>query len=245
VTLFITGGSRGLGRAIVLHAVATGHGVAFTYRERKDQAAEVVAEARRLNGGCCRAYQLDVRDSTAVERVGDQVLDDFDAVQAVVCNAGITRDGMAATMPDEDWQAVIDTNLTGAFYVARHFLPALIGGGGGRIVFVSSISRNGTSGQVNYAASKAGLIGLSGTLAKEYGRKGITSNVIVPGVFDTDLTRSALSDELRDFWHRFCPSPRAGDLRDVSSLVLFLASDAAAFVNGQVIPVTGGLDWTP
>jgi NAD(P)-dependent dehydrogenase (short-subunit alcohol dehydrogenase family) len=150
---------------------------------------------------------------------------------------------MAATMPDEDWQAVIDTNLSGAFYVARHFLPALFGGG--RIVFVSSISRLGTSGQANYAASKAGLIGLSGTLAKEYGRKGVTSNVIVPGVFDTDLTRGALSDELRDFWRRYCPSPRGGDLRDVSSLVLFLASDAAAFVNGQVIPVTGGLDWTP
>ena len=243
---FVTGGSRGLGRAIVLDAAAHGHDVAFTYRERADLAGQVAEEARAVNSaGCCRAYQLDVRDSAAVEQVGDRLLDDFGAVNVVVCNAGITRDGLAAMMPDEDWQAVIDTNLSGSFYVARQLLPALIGNRWGRIILISSVSSRGTAGQANYAASKAGLIGLSATLAKEYGAKGITSNVVLPGLFDSDLSRAAVSDEARAQWQRLCPAGRVAEPRDVSSLVLFLASEAASFINGQVIPVTGGLDWTP
>jgi 3-oxoacyl-[acyl-carrier protein] reductase len=245
VIFFVSGGSRGIGRAIVLDAVAAGHDVAFSYATRADLAREVVDEARKLaRPGCCRAYQLDVRDPAAVESVGDRVLEDFGTLNAVVCNAGITRDGLAAMMPDDDWRAVIDTNLSGSFYVARQFLPALIGNGWGRIILMSSVSSKGTSGQANYAASKAGLIGLSGTLAKEYGSRGITSNVIMPGLMETDLSRS-LPAEVRELWQRFCPATRQGELRDVSSLVLFLASDSAAFINGQVIPVTGGLDWTP
>jgi len=149
------------------------------------------------------------------------------------------------SMSDEEWRTVIDTNLTGAFYVCRQFLPTFLGGGFGRIILISSIGAHGVSGQANYAASKAGLLGLSAALAKEYGRKGITSNVVVAGFFDTDMTREGMSEANRSFWLKYCPVGRVGELGEVSKAVLFLASDAASFINGQTLGVTGGLDWAP
>jgi len=246
MVFFVTGGSRGIGAAIVLDAIRTGHDVAFTYLHRQEQALEVVEQARRLRPeGTCRAYQLDVRDSAAVEKVGDQVLDEFETVHAVVANAGVNLNNLAVSMSDEEWQTVIDTNLTGAFYVCRQFLPTFLGGGFGRIILISSIGAHGVSGQANYAASKAGLLGLSAALAKEYGRKGITSNVVVAGFFDTDMTREGMSEANRSFWLKYCPVGRVGELGEVSKAVLFLASDAASFINGQTLGVTGGLDWAP
>jgi NAD(P)-dependent dehydrogenase (short-subunit alcohol dehydrogenase family) len=246
MVFFVTGGSRGIGAAIVLDAIRTGHDVAFTYLRRQEQALEVVEQARRLRPeGTCRAYQLDVRDSAAVEKVGDQVLDEFETVHAVVANAGVNLNNLAVSMSDEEWQTVIDTNLTGAFYVCRQFLPTFLGGGFGRIILISSIGAHGVSGQANYAASKAGLLGLSAALAKEYGRKGITSNVVVAGFFDTDMTREGMSEANRSFWLKYCPVGRVGELGEVSKAVLFLASDAASFINGQTLGVTGGLDWAP
>jgi len=246
MVFFVTGGSRGIGAAIVLDAIRTGHDVAFTYLRRQEQALEVVEQARRLRPeGTCRAYQLDVRDSAAVEKVGDQVLDEFETVHAVVANAGVNLNNLAVSMSDEEWQTVIDTNLTGAFYVCRQFLPTFLGTGFGRIILISSIGAHGVSGQANYAASKAGLLGLSAALAKEYGRKGITSNVVVAGFFDTDMTREGMSEANRSFWLKYCPVGRVGELGEVSKAVLFLASDAASFINGQTLGVTGGLDWAP
>ncbi len=246
MVFFVTGGSRGIGEAIVLEAVREGHDVAFTYRHRQEQALEVVAHARRLRPeGTCRAYQLDVRDSAAVEEVGDRVLEEFETVHVVVANAGVNVNNLAVSMSDDEWKTVIDTNLTGAFYVCRYFLSPFLAQGFGRIILVSSIGAHGVSGQVNYAASKAGLLGLSAALAKEYGRKGITSNVVVAGFFDTDMTREGMSESNRSFWLQYCPAGRIGELGEVSKVVVFLASEAASFINGQAIGVTGGLDWAP
>jgi 3-oxoacyl-[acyl-carrier protein] reductase len=246
VVFFVTGGSRGIGAAIVLDAVHEGHDVAFTYLQREEQAREVVERARQLRAEAkCRAYQLDVRDSAAVEKVGDQVVDEFDAVHVVVANAGVNVNNLAVSMSDEEWRTVIDTNLTGAFYVCRYFLSTFLGTGFGRIILISSIGAHGVSGQANYAASKAGLLGLSAALAKEYGRKGITSNVVVAGFFDTDMTREGMSESNRSFWLQYCPAGRVGELGEVSRAVMFLASESASFVNGQTIGVTGGLDWAP
>lgn len=243
---FITGGSRGIGEAIVLEALQQGHDVAFTYRTNREAANEVQKRGADLAPDrTCKHYQLDVRSSAAVEEVADRVLEDFETMDVVVANAGIAINGLAANMPDEEWQEVIDTNLTGAFYVCRQFLPTLISKRFGRIILVSSMGRNGVSGQAAYAASKAGLIGLGRTLAKEYGRRGITTNTIVPGFIETDMTVNRMSEENRKFWLQYCPLQRLGDLSEVSKVVCFLASDGAGFINGHALDITGGLEWAP
>ncbi len=244
--LFITGGSRGIGEAIVMEAARAGHDVAFTYREARDAADRVLAAARDVGRGArIEAYALDQRSPQAVEEVTDRVLDDFGTIQGVVCNAGVNINGLAASLGDDEWQTVIDTNLSGSFYVCRQLLPSMVKARKGRIVMISSLGRGGVTGQAAYAASKAGLLGLSSTLAKEYGRKGITSNVVVPGFFETDMTREGMSDANKQFWLEYCPVGRMGHLSEVASVVMFLLSDGASYVNGESIAVTGGLDWAP
>ncbi|MFO0555823.1 MAG: SDR family oxidoreductase [Polyangiaceae bacterium] len=244
--LFVTGGSRGIGEAIVLAAAKAGHDVAFTYRSAAKDAERVLAVARDLGRDRrFEAYALDQRSSAAVEEVGDRVLDDFGTIDGVVANAGMNINGLAANVTDDEWSEVIDTNLTGSFFVARQFLPTLIKNRKGRLVFISSLGRGGVTGQAAYAASKAGLLGLSSTLAKEYGRRGITSNVVVPGFFDTDMTREGMSESNKKFWLEYCPIGRMGALGEVASVVMFLLSDGASYVNGESIAVTGGLDWAP
>jgi NAD(P)-dependent dehydrogenase (short-subunit alcohol dehydrogenase family) len=250
-TLFITGGSRGIGAAVVMEAARAGWNVAFTYAAREEAAREVadaaVGEAER-NDKCSkvRYWQLDVRDADAVDAVSDAVLDEFDSVYAVICNAGVNMNGLAYAMQDDDWRTVIDTNLTGTFHVCRAFLPALVAERRGRILVMSSITASGASGQIAYASSKAGVQGLAQTLAKEYGPKGITANVIVPGYFETDMTRGeAMADTLKAFALEYCPLRRLGALDELARTILFLASEGAGFINGAVIPVTGGLDWAP
>jgi len=184
-----------------------------------------------------------VRDSAAVDRVGEQVLEDFDTVHVVVANAAITHAGLAVTTSDDTWRAVLETNLTGAFYVARQFLPAFLANGFGRFVFMSSIAAHGMSGDAAYSASKAGLLGLSGALAKEYGRKGITSNALLLSLFETEMTEKELSAQNRAFYEKHCPAGRVGQVSEAAAAVLFLASAEASFVNGQALGVTGGLDW--
>jgi NAD(P)-dependent dehydrogenase (short-subunit alcohol dehydrogenase family) len=246
VNLVVTGGSRGIGAAIAREALAQGCGVAITYRERADEAEAMCRAAEeRVPAARCRAYQLDVRSSSQVDEVGDRVLEDFGEVDAVVLNAGINRSGLAATFSDQDWADVLGTNLTGAFYVARYFLNHFVPRRRGRLVFVSSVAHSGIAGQAGYCASKAGMLGLSGALAREYGQRGITSNCLLPGFFETDLTRASMSETVRDFWLKYCPARRMGRLEEVARAALFLASDAAAFINGAALPVTGGLDWAP
>src|SRR5262249_48690373 len=189
------------------------------------------------------AYALDVRCAADVEAVGERVLAEFGSVGLVVSNAGINANNLVVSMSDEEWLSVIDVNLNGAFYVARQFLPTFLANRFGRFLFVSSLGATGMSGQANYCASKAGLLGLSASLAKEYGRKGITSNVVSPGFFDTDMTRSDMSQSNREFWLRWCPQGRVGQAPEVAELVIFLASPAGSFINGEEIRVNGGLGW--
>jgi NAD(P)-dependent dehydrogenase (short-subunit alcohol dehydrogenase family) len=246
MNFFVTGGSRGIGAAIVLEAVRQGHDVAFTYVRNKEQADAVAGEAACIRPGVqCRAYRLDVSDSAEVESVADAVLDDFERIEVVVSNAGINKNNLVVSMSDDEWESVIRTNLTGAFFVCRHFLSSMLANRFGRIILVSSLGHSGVSGQANYCASKAGLHGLCAALAKEYGRRGITANLVVPGFFDTDMTRDGMSASNKSFWLQYCPAGRMGGLDEIAKTTLFLASAGAGFINGQAIAVNGGLDWAP
>jgi len=243
---FVTGGSRGIGAAIVLQAARAGHDVAFTYANSKEAAGDVLAKASEIRPeGRYKAYRLDVRNSGDVDKVGEAVLADFDTVHVVVANAGINKNNLLVSMSDDEWHEVLDTNLSGAFYVCRFFLTTFLANHFGRFVLISSMGAGGVSGQGNYAASKAGMLGLSATLAKEYGRKGITSNVISPGFIETDMTRAHMAESNRKFWVQYCPLERLGELPEIAELVTFLALPNAAFINGQDLRVNGGLDWAP
>jgi NAD(P)-dependent dehydrogenase (short-subunit alcohol dehydrogenase family) len=244
---FVTGGSRGIGAGIVLEAIENGHDVAFAYRSNHEAANEVVAKAEALRPGArCKAYQLDVASSDQVTAVADQVIEDFEDIGVVVNCAGVNRDNLVISMADDEWADVLAVNLNGPFYVIRAFLANMLSNRFGRIINISSIQHNGGSGQCNYAASKAGLHGLTKSVAKEYGRKGITANVVVPGFFDTDMTRETLPQVAKDFWKKHCPMPkgRMGKISEISKVVTFLASEGGGFINGDVISVTGGLTST-
>lgn len=245
---FVTGGSRGIGADLVQSAVRLGHDVAFSYVSNEDSARKVAEQAAALRDGAkVRFYRLDVKDSSEVESVIDRVLEDFETIDVCVNNAGINRDNLLVSMSDDEWDEVIRTNLTGTFYVCRQVLPTMMSARYGRIINISSLVYTGGSGQANYSASKAGLQGLTQTIAKEYGKKGITANVVVPGFFETDMTRESLPQHMRDFWRNYCPVPkgRVGELNELSAVVNFLATREAAFINGQLLNVTGGLDWGP
>jgi NAD(P)-dependent dehydrogenase (short-subunit alcohol dehydrogenase family) len=248
MNFFITGGSRGIGAALVEHAVEEGHDVAFTYISNEAKAHEVAKKCAALrDGAIVRCYQLDVSDPAAVDSVMERVVEDFETLDVVVNNAGVTRDGLVMSMTNEEWNDVINTNLSGPFYVIRAALPILIANKYGRIINISSVVFSGATGQANYAASKSGMHGLTRSVAKEYGRKRITANSVVPGFFDTDMTREHMPDQVKSFWKTYAPihKGRVGELRELTSVVMFLASDKAGFINGQEIMVTAGLDWTP
>jgi len=243
MTFLVTGGSRGIGKGIVLDAARAGHSVAFTYATKPELAQEVLEEARRESPGSqVKAYELDVRDSTRVDEVVEQISDDFGDVSVLINNAGINRPGMAMSMSDEDWKDVIDTNLTGAFFMVRAVLPHFLANRKGSFIHISSIATFGISGQISYCAAKAGLLGLSRGLAKEYGPKGVRSNVLMLGLFDTDMVREGLSQANRDFWLKYCPCQRFGEVREISQMCVYLASDGANFINGQEMTLTGGLE---
>lgn len=242
----VTGGSRGIGRGIVLEAARAGHDVAFTYTSKPDLARQVVEEAQLLAPKSrIQAYALDVANSNAVEDVIGTIGDEYDTLDVVVNNAGINRPGMAMTMSDEDWKEVLDVNLSGAFYVSRATLPIFLANGGGLYVHISSIATYGISGQLSYCASKAGLLGLSAGLAKEYGGKKIRSNVLLLGLFESDMVRDGLSETNRKFWLQYCPAGRFGHIQEVAGACLYLSSPVAGFVTGQVITLTGGLEHAP
>jgi 3-oxoacyl-[acyl-carrier protein] reductase len=166
-------------------------------------------------------------------------------VGIVVNNAGVVRNNAAALMSDEQWKEVIDTDLSGPFYVIRSFLTHLMASRWGRIINISSLAQEGSSGQANYAAAKAGLIGLTKTLAREYGPRGITSNIVTVGYVETDMTDAHMAQKLHDAWLEYCPIKRIGTAEEIASLVRYLASEEAGFVNGEVIRVAGGLSYVP
>jgi NAD(P)-dependent dehydrogenase (short-subunit alcohol dehydrogenase family) len=245
---FVTGGSRGIGAQIVLAAARAGYDVAFTYRSDAEAAQRVTEQAQAEAPECgIRAYRLDVRDSEAVDAVADRAQADLGDITVVVNNAGVVRAGLAASLSDDDWREVLDTHLSGAFYVCRAFLPTMLALGSGRIINMSSVVAGGMSGMANYAAAKAGLHGLTRTLAKEYGRKGISANCVVAGPVDTDMAQAHLSDTASVLRRSHAPTPegRLGDPARLAQTVLFLASEAAGDINGAEIVVSGGMDWLP
>lgn len=244
--ILVTGGSRGIGRAIALRFAKEGASVALTYRSDEQGAAETVALARELAGDDAQveAFQLDVCDSQAVDTTIEEVIAALDGLDVVVNNAGIMNNQAAAMMSDEAWQQVIDTNLTGPFYVSRAVLTHFMFQRFGRIVNISSIAQDGASGQANYAASKAGLVGLTRSLAREYGPRGITANVVVPGLIETEMIDD-VDERLVDHWQKFCPTQRLGTVDDVADAVWYLSRKEASFVNGAVLNVSGGLDVAP
>jgi 3-oxoacyl-[acyl-carrier protein] reductase len=243
---FVTGGSRGIGRAIVLKLVSSGYGCAFTYVGNAAAAAETVALATAaVKGARVSSYQLDVRDAGAVEAVAERAIADLGDVHVVVNNAAIVRNNAMALMADDEWKDVIETNLSGPFYVTRSFLMHFLSNRFGRIVNISSLAAGGSSGQASYSAAKAGLEALTKTVAKEYGPKGITANAVVVGYVQTAMTDDHLSEQLRDFWVRYCPAKRVGTAEEVASIVHYLTTEQAGFINGEVIRLTGGLTYAP
>ncbi|MBU1077311.1 MAG: SDR family oxidoreductase [Spirochaetes bacterium] len=243
---FITGGSRGIGRAIVLKMVEKGAGCAFTYASNKKAAEETIKLAKEINSKIkVKSYQMELKDPDAVEKTIDQAISDFEDIDAVVNNAAVVKNNAAALMSNEEWDEVIATNLSGPFYTSRSFLMHFISNKKGRIINISSLAQDGCSGQANYAASKSGLVGLTKTLAKEYGVKGITSNVVVVGYVPTDMTDDNMAEDLKKFWLQHCPLKKVGSPEDIANLVAFLASEEARFINGEVIRVSGGLTYAP
>jgi 3-oxoacyl-[acyl-carrier protein] reductase len=247
---FVTGGSRGIGRAIVLKMVEEGYGCGFTYISNDSKAEETIRlakESAEKSGkeAEVRAYKVDVKDASAVETTAEQAIADFEDIGILVNNAALVKNNAAALMSDSEWDDVIATNLSGPFYMIRSFLMHFISNRYGRIINISSLAQDGCSGQVNYAASKAGLIGLTKTLSREYGPKGVTSNVVAVGYVLTDMTGDHLQDELHEIWLDYCPLRRIGTAEEIAGMVHYLTTKNGAFINGEVIRVAGGLSYIP
>ncbi|MFC8708933.1 MULTISPECIES: 3-oxoacyl-[acyl-carrier-protein] reductase [unclassified Streptomyces] len=232
-SVLITGGNRGIGHATALSFADAGHKVAFTYRSGE-------APADLVERGCL-GVRCDVTDPEQIELAFKEVEAAHGPVEVLVANAGITRDGLLMRMPEEDFAAVLETNLVGAFRVAKRATRSMLRARHGRIVLISSaVALKGETGQTNYAASKAGLIGFGRSLAREIGSRGITVNVVAPGLTATDMS-AALDEARTKAILDQVPLGRIGRPEEIAATVAFLASDAAAYVTGAVLPVDGGI----
>ncbi len=232
----VTGGSRGIGRAIVLTLAEAGFNVAFSYAANQTAAADVETTAKAF-GVDCVGIQSNAADVKEAQALVEQAHKRFGRIDALVNNAGITRDGLLMRMSDDDWAQVLDTNLSGAFYTCRAASRIMLKQRSGSIVNISSVvGVFGNAGQANYAASKAGLIGLTKSLAKEFGSRGVTANVVAPGFIATDMTESVPKEKLMEH----IPLARLGEPEDIAKTVLFLIT-SGGYITGQVIHVDGGL----
>ena len=237
-TALVTGASRGIGRAIALRLAEDGANVAVIYAGSADKAEAVVNEITAL-GVNAKAYQCNVADSAAVNETVKAVTNDLGKIDILVNNAGITSDGLMLRMKDEDFDAVLDTNLKGAFNMIRACYSGFIRKKSGRIINISSVSGiMGNAGQANYSASKAGVIGLTKSVARELASRGITCNAVAPGFIQTDMTEN-LGDN--NPLLNSIPLGRMGKPEDIAAAVAFLASDSAAYITGEVLKVDGGL----
>lgn len=241
-TALITGGSRGIGKAIALKFAQEGADIAFTYLSNKAAADATISELESY-GHRVKAYASDASDFEKAHELVKQLQADFGRIDILVNNAGITRDTLLLRMDEAQWDAVLNSNLKSAFNFTHAVVPIMARQRGGSIISLSSVvGVAGNAGQANYAASKAGIIALSTSVAKEMGSRGIRCNCIAPGFIDTDMT-SILPEEIRTEWAKTIPLRRAGKPEEVASVALFLASDLSSYVTGQVIHCCGGMSY--
>ncbi|MDR9396634.1 beta-ketoacyl-ACP reductase [Pontimonas sp.] len=227
-TILVTGGNRGIGYAIAEECVSAGHRVAVTARSGEGPSGTLTVRA-------------DVTDAESLDRALAEVEQQLGPIEVVVANAGITRDTLLMRMSDEDFETVINTNLTGVFRVVKRAIKSMVKGRFGRVILISSVvGLYGSPGQVNYAAAKSGLVGFARSLTRELGGRGITANVVAPGFINTDMT-DELSEEQRGTYLQAIPAGRFAEPQEVARVVTWLASDDAGYISGAVIPVDGGL----
>lgn len=236
----ITGGSRGIGAAIVRRFAEQGAHVAFTYRSSGASADAIADEVKKL-GVNAKAYQSDAGSYAGAEELIKAVLEDFSKIDIVVNNAGITQDTLMLRMSEEQWDAVIETNLKSVFNMTKHVLRPMMKAGGGSIINMSSVvGITGNAGQANYAASKAGIFGFTKSIAKEMGSRNIRCNAVAPGFIETDMT-DQLDEKTREAYLTNIPMKRLGKAEEVADLCVFLGSDMSSYISGQTITVCGAM----
>ena len=239
-TAIITGASRGIGKGIALKFAELGANIAFLHFNDGEKADETVKELEE-KGVKVKAYNCNVADFEASKQVIDEIIAEFGEVHILVNNAGIVRDGLILSMKESDFDAVISVNLKGAFNMTKNIYQHFMKKRRGRIINISSIvGINGNAGQANYASAKAGLIGLTKSVAKELGSRGVTANAIAPGFIKTDMT-DGMPEKAREAALAAIPMKRAGQVEDIANTAAFLASDEASYITGEVIRVDGGM----
>ena len=237
--VLVTGSTRGIGKTVAERFAAEGACVQIT--GRNEAQAKAVAEAIAANGGRADGYSCDVTNGADVQEIVAKILDKYSRIDIVINNAGITKDNLLLRMSEEDWNDVLKINLGGVFQVSKAVSKAMLKAKSGKIINISSIiGIQGNAGQVNYAASKAGIIAFTKSLAQEYGARGITVNAVAPGYIQTDMTEQ-LKEEARSALLAKIPLGRFGEADDVADVCLFLASEAADYITGQTIIVDGGM----
>ncbi len=238
--VLVTGAGRGIGASIARRFASEGAQVIVNY-SGNDEAAQKTVDEITATGGQSQKYKCSVNDSESVKVMIDEIIKEFGRIDILVNNAGITKDGLMLRMTDEDFDRVIDVNLKGTFNCTKYVSKYMLKQKAGKIINISSVvGLSGNAGQVNYSASKAGIIGITKSAAKELSSRGITVNAVAPGYVDTDMTK-VLSDNIRNEILKNIPLQRMGNVEDISNCVAFLASEDASYITGQVISVDGGM----